>query len=211
MPSPSLAETLYDKILELLLDGSLQPGTLINRREFASEYQVSVTPVTEAFTRLEYDGFLETLPRKGTQVRLVTKESVVDNFILRDAVEAKAARMYYGEPIRSSLPSLLDFARQVNDAPDDHLQDWKTEINFHHRLVELANCRPLIETYERTMHLSMFYGMNQYIPENLKSSRDDHIALVRNLAAAESAENAESIIRKHVWYGKQYLIEGKRL
>ena len=207
MPS-LLAEKLHRLLLQDFSSGKLPPGLIINRRQIAADYNVSVTPVLEAMTMLEIEGFLETLPRKGTQIKPITQQNITGNFLLRDAVESKAARIYFGTKIRKSLDHLLEFAENVNSASEDNLNDWKLEIAFHHELVALADCPVLIETYDRIMRLYLFHGMNQLIPENFKIPRDDHVLLINNLLNAESANTAEKIIRDHVWYGKTYLLEG---
>jgi GntR family transcriptional regulator, rspAB operon transcriptional repressor len=207
MPS-ALGEKLYKLLLQDFLSGKLPPGLIINRRKIAADYNVSVTPVLEAVTMLELEGFLETIPRKGTQIKPITQQNITGNFILRDAVESKAARIYFGETIEKNLDHLLEFAERVNSASEDNLDDWKLEITFHHELVALAGYPVLTGTYDRIMQLYLFHGMNQLIPKNSKTPRDDHVLLINNLLNAESANTAEKIIRDHVWYGKTYLLKG---
>lgn len=207
MPS-ALAEKLHGLLLQDLSSGKLPPGLIINRRQIAAEYNVSVTPVLEAMTMLEFEGFLEILPRKGTQIKLITQQTITGNFILRDAVEAKAARVYFGKKLAKKFDFLMDFAEKVNSAPEENLKDWELEIAFHHELVSLAGYQSLTDTYDRIMRLYLFHGMNQLIPGYLKTPRDDHVQLIKNLLNAESAEKAEKFIRDHVWYGKTYLLTG---
>lgn len=206
MPS-LLAEKLHARLLQDLSSGKLPPGLIINRRQIAADYNVSVTPVLEVITMLELEGFLETIPRKGTQIKLITQQNITGNFILRDAIESKAARIYFGKMIKSKLDYFLEFAEKVNSASEDNLDDWKIEIAFHHELVSLAGYPILTAAYDRIMRLHLFHGMNQLIPEYLKTPRDDHVKLIKNLLNAESANEAEQFVRDHVWYGKTYLLE----
>lgn len=206
-----LAESLYQNLLEDLLKGTLQPGTLLNRRQLASNYGVSLSPVTETITRLEMEGFVETIPRKGTQIRTVTRERIRDTFILRDAIETKSARLYWGEPLKEHADELMEMAGEVDNAPEDLLRDWKTEIAFHQRLIELSGSLLLAETFARVVKLNLFYGMNQIIPIDLQKKRDNHIRLVSNLLDAESSDTAETLIRNHVWYGKHYLLDSPQI
>jgi len=205
----SLASEIYEKILGMLLAGELLPGQIINRRQTAADFQVSVAPVLEAMVLLEHDGLLETIPRKGTQVRLIREEDVIGQFMLRDALESKAARLYCGGSLQERLEELLPFAERVDRAPADHLEDWKTEILFHRELVSLAGIPALTDAYDRAMKLNLFYSMARIIPARLAASRDNHVALLERLAGADSPEEAEGIIRKHVWYGKESLVKDR--
>ncbi|OQY33481.1 MAG: hypothetical protein B6241_07925 [Spirochaetaceae bacterium 4572_59] len=203
----TLSSDIYRKIMDLLLSGELLPGQNINRRQIASDFDVSVAPVLEAMVRLEHEGLLETIPRKGSQVRLIREEDVLGQFILRDALESKAARIYYGDILKEKMNGLEPFARLVDQAPSDQLEDWRTEIIFHRELVSLAGIPALTEAFDRTMKLNLFYAMARIIPVHLASERDNHVDLLKRLVEAPHADRAEEIIRSHVWYGKESILK----
>ena len=206
MPS-DLARQIYDNLLESLYTGAIKPGDLINRREIARSCSVSVTPVLEALTRLEMEGFLETLPRRGTRIRPITVQLLCDSFMLRDALEVKAARLYYRSIVGETEQELLEEAESVDSAAAENFDDWKVEIDFHRRLVTLAESAALLNAYSQHMHLFLFYGMRKIIPVTRQIPRDNHARLIRELAACGSADEAGGIIRAHVWYGKEYILE----
>ena len=146
-----LSRGVYNKILEKLLAGELHPGQIINRRQIASDFGVSVAPVLEAMLLLEHEGLLETIPRKGTQVRLIRQEDVLGQFMMRDALESKAARLYWNRTLPEAFEDLLDFARQVDQATEDLLEDWRQEILFHKELVSLAGVPALTAAFDQIM------------------------------------------------------------
>ena len=205
----ALSEDIYKKIMNMLLSGELLPGQIINRRQIASDFNVSVAPVLEAMLLLEHEGLLETIPRKGTQVRLIREEDVRGQFVLRDALESKAARIYFGSILKESLTELEPFARQVDQAPSDNLEDWKTEILFHRELVSLAGIPALTAAFDHTMKVNLFYAMARIIPAHLTTERDNHVELLQRLIEVESADRAESVIRDHVWYGKEAILNSE--
>ena len=108
------------------------------------------------------------------------REDVRGQFVLRDALESKAARIYWGEILIEKSEELLAFARRVDQAPSDHLEDWKTEILFHRELVSLAGVPVLTEAFDRTMRLNLFYAMARIIPVHLATERDNHVILLQN-------------------------------
>jgi len=73
----SLSKEVYQEILSRLMDNRLVPGNILNRRKVAKELGVSVAPVLEALKQLEMEGFLESIPRKGT---IVKPTSIADIF-----------------------------------------------------------------------------------------------------------------------------------
>ena len=207
----SLANEIHEKILNMLLQGELIPGQIINRRQMAADFNVSVAPVLEAMVLLEHEGLLETIPRKGTQVRLIREHDVLGQFMLRDALESKAARLYWGKPLADKIRKLHSFAMMVDQAPEENLEDWKTEILFHRELVSLADVPALVEAYDRTMKLNLFYAMARIIPVHEKTGRDNHEMLLEQLIASESPDRAEALIRNHVWYGKKSILGDTKL
>ena len=73
-----LSGEVYEALLARLMSGELLPGQLINRRDVAAQLGTSTAPVLEAMKQLEFDGYLETLPRKGTQVRIISEERLLE-------------------------------------------------------------------------------------------------------------------------------------
>ena len=142
-----------------MLAGTLHPGQIINRRQIANDFGVSVAPVLEAMLLLEHEGLLETIPRKGTQVRLIRPEDILGQFMIRDAIESKAARLYWNRTLPDTYDDMIDFARQVDTATEDLLEDWRLEILFHKELVSLAGIPALTKAFDKTMKLSLFFTM----------------------------------------------------
>jgi GntR family transcriptional regulator, rspAB operon transcriptional repressor len=197
----SLKEKAYIALLDRLLKNSLYPGQLINRRSIAQELNISVAPVLEAMLQLETEGFLEALPRKGTRVRLVRLDDVRGHLIVREAIECEAARLYCGNQVRSHQQELEDLATQVDQSYGSGLENWENEIHFHQRLVELSDCRALLEEFKRVMRLGFFYQMHVVFTVEEDKNRSLHQPLVKDLCT-DDPDEAERIIRTHMRTGK---------
>jgi DNA-binding GntR family transcriptional regulator len=81
---------VYRKVRQDLIDGSIDPGSLLLETALGSRYGVSRTPVREALNRLEQDGLLERVPR-GYRVPVITAEDILELYEARIALEAAAA------------------------------------------------------------------------------------------------------------------------
>src|SRR4051812_40425502 len=113
MSSSSLASRVYEEILKRLLSGELAPGQIFNRRQTAAELGVSVAPVLEAMLELEAEGLIESLPRKGTRVRVLTLDDLQGQLVVREALECQAARLYCGRPVQRESKRLLRLAEEI--------------------------------------------------------------------------------------------------
>src|SRR5688572_24940589 len=87
----SLAAEAYSVVRERILRGEIGLGQVISRRKLAAELSMSFLPVSEALLRLEFEGLLESRPRAGTRVRIPSPEDVKGHFVVREALEVRAA------------------------------------------------------------------------------------------------------------------------
>ena len=193
-----LSEKVYDWLLGRLMSRKLRPGDRLNRRHVAHEVGVSLSPTLEAMVRLEWEGFLETTPRMGTQVRQVEPAWVLGKFLLREAIETQAARLYCGRPVIGAKEQLLRLARKVDRSDPRKIENWRAEIAFHSALVGLAGCPVLLEEFRRLMRHSLFYAVNQLMPPPAeKRVPDAHEQLLGSLQTSDPKE-ADRAIRAHM-------------
>lgn len=200
-----LAGQAYRAVLERLMSGQLPPGTMLDRRSVAEELGMSVAPVLEAMLQLEADGFLEALPRRGTRVKLVDREAVRGQLIVREALECQAARFYCGGPVRSAYPALLPLAEKLDRGTERQADAWHREVEFHGGLVALARCPALDDAFSRVMRQGLFYSVIALnpAPDALRSS---HVKLLDKLRQA-NPDAAENALREHLRSGKEHILE----
>ncbi len=200
----SLSKQVYEKLIEQIFNNQLIPGELINRREIASKLGVSVAPTLEAMLQLEVEGFLETIPRKGTRIRVITDEDLRGQVILRQALECQAARLYSGRAIIENKTRLLILAQEVDNSIVGTRENWQSEIIFHRALVELANCQALFREFNKVMRLNLFFSANKTTTINFNTRFDQivksHSELVSSLQT-EDSDRAEKLLREHLTSG----------
>lgn len=87
----ALRDQVYDRILELLLEGDMEPGTRLSSDNLAKELQVSPTPVREAMVHLERTGLVTREARKGYRVAPpLSRRQLVELFEARLMLELAA-------------------------------------------------------------------------------------------------------------------------
>jgi DNA-binding GntR family transcriptional regulator len=203
MADGSLSNRVYDEILSRILGGRMKPGDVFNRRQVAAELRVSVAPVLEAMLELEAEGLIESLPRRGTRVRMPSAEDVWGQLMVREAIECQAARLYHGEPVSRHGVRLTRFAAALDNLDARSVPYVREEIRFHHYLVSLANCPPLTAAFERVVKLGLLHAANT-LEADASQPRPDHGALVEALMSA-TPDAAESVVRAHVRAGNSRL------
>src|SRR5207244_3099222 len=110
----SLAAEAYAFVKQRILRGDLAMGQVISRRKIAAELGMSFLPVSEALLRLEFEGLLESRPRAGTRVRIPSREDVRGHYIVREALEVQAAKLFAVVAAPDDRTELLKLAARVD-------------------------------------------------------------------------------------------------
>lgn len=97
-------------IIERLIVGEIEPGSQVNESQLTEELGVSRTPLREALLKLAFEGFLDTVPGKGFQVRPLTARELRELFTVGVTLETMALRQAGGV-----TPEQLDELREITD------------------------------------------------------------------------------------------------
>lgn len=89
----SLPEKVYDYLREGIIEGDLPPGMRLLEREISERLGVSRIPIREALPQLEAEGFVQTMPRRGSIVTQLSLRDVDELFDVRASLEVLAARL----------------------------------------------------------------------------------------------------------------------
>lgn len=89
----SLSAKIYEELRERIIEGIVPAGERIRERELAEEFNVSRIPIREAMPRLESEGFVRIVPRKGAVVTEMTLTDVEELFAVRSSLEVLTARL----------------------------------------------------------------------------------------------------------------------
>jgi len=151
--SASLAGEAYLVLRERILRGELQIGKVISRRKLAGELGMSLLPVSEALMRLEFEGLLESRPRAGTRVRIPTNEDVRGHYVVREALEVEAAKLFAERATPQEHAELQRLAARVDSlstqTDGNRFLYLSLHEKLHRRIAECTRCQPLCDAIEK--------------------------------------------------------------
>lgn len=203
-----LSSKIKDRILQLILEGDLQPGDRLVETRIARELGVSQSPVREAIRDLAGVGFVEIEPYRGARVRRFTRDEFLDDMEIRGELEAIAAHRAASridESQIASLKVLIDEMHAMAEAGDAHGQAMKN-TEFHRTVVIAAGSDALIrawtvlEPFARTYMTAMVPGTD------LVWLGDRHSTIVAALEGGD-ADLAASVMRAHATEARELLVE----
>lgn len=107
-PKASLVDNAYAALKSAILDNTFPPGYQAAEIDVAAQLGMSRTPVHEAVIRLQEEGLVELLPRKGVLVREISAGDIREIYELTIALEGMAAEVLALQPLSTTKKSILD-------------------------------------------------------------------------------------------------------
>jgi len=144
----SLKDRVYQNIKYQIIIGTLKPGTRLPEEELSKIMNISRAPIREAFNRLEKEGFVTIIPRKGAAVSKITARSIEDIFEIRESLESLAVKKSIGkisieelEKVGESFKKFIDKSTNTENC----IQYLALDKKFHDLLSQNCGNKKLIE------------------------------------------------------------------
>ena len=202
-----LRELVLEAIREAIKNGTLQPRERLMEIQLADDLGVSRTPVREALRKLEQEGFIVMVPRKGAYVSDLSMKDVADVFEIRAALDGLAgglaAERITEEELELMERMLVEKGEAINQNDIDKLVEADTR--FHEAMYMasrnerlsniISNLREQIQRFRLTS-LSVPGRREDSLKEHrqiLEAIQARDIQLARQLAQ-EHIENAETVL-----------------
>lgn len=194
-----VAMRIYDGDTDLRLD----------ERALAAELGISRTPVREALVRLEQDGLVRTVPRRGVYVVRKTKREIVDTIIASAALEGMAARL---ASERASDDALDRFRAQCPGSAEEasrmSLEAYsEMNLSFHQRVLELSDCPTIMQLVSSLqVHMRAIRDRTMGDTDRMAQSIAEHCEMVHALVRRDAAR-AEALVRDHALHLARHVEE----
>jgi DNA-binding GntR family transcriptional regulator len=192
--------TLKKAITEM--DIYSHPGEIrLDERRLSQDLAISRTPVREAITILEQEGFVRSTPRRGIFVVRKTKAEVLEMIAVWAALESLSARLATKNASDADLAALKDmFSEFKDEKPADHLSEYsEANIAFHQTIIRLGGCK-LIADITENLFIHMRAIRKVTIGQDNRAERSivDHMNIIDALVARD-ADRAEQLVREHTF------------
>lgn len=184
-----LAMDAYDPDADLRLD----------EKFLAAELGVSRTPVREALARLEAEGLVEVLPRRGVRVVRKQKGEIVEMIIAWAALESMAARLICERASDEEVASLRELMESIDvGGLRSHLDEYSAaNLLFHQRIIELSHSQVIANLADGLMvHVRAIRRRTIGEADRPERSVVDHMQIIEALQARD-ADRAERLVREH--------------
>lgn len=221
------SEAVYQKLKEQILHLNLPPGSAISEIDTAARYEISRTPVRDAFKMLESEGLLEIRPHIGTFVSLIDLNMISDILYMREVLEQSVLKDLAASCDKSQeflVRLLLKKQKELlesNLPPEELSRAFIISDNeFHNTLYELAGkknvmyfFRSINSQYERFRtflnlcgkeELYRLYSDHEHIWDYISSKDYEQLGVCISHHIYDGFNNSTEAVCQHPEYFKAF-------
>lgn len=196
----SAGSRAYEWIVTAILAGDFAEGEFLDEGSLAQSVGASRTPVREALQRLQAERFVELVPRRGAQVRVITAREMEEVYQARFIVESHAIRDVCARRLGAPAAA-AEIVAQMEEA--GRARDWnrsaQLDQRLHSAIVHHHGNEVLAEMYDalRPRQVRLAVRTVTTAPERLDTISREHRELVAALDAHD-ADRAVSVLATHL-------------
>ena len=154
-----LRDVVFNTLRQAILRGELKPGERLMEIQLANKLGVSRTPIREAIRKLELEGLVLMIPRKGAEVAEITEKSLKDVLEIRRALEDLAVRLACEKITKEEIKELKKAGDEFKKVlkSQDITEVAEADVRFHD-VIYMATDNPkliqLLNNFREQMYVS---------------------------------------------------------
>ncbi len=204
-----LRDVIFENLREAILDGRLKPGQRLMEIQLAEQMGVSRTPVRESIRKLELEGLVVMIPRKGAYVSNMSLKDVIEVLEIRASLEGLAAYLAAERITDEDLIKLEKIADDFSQSKDDY--DLETllrkDVEFHECIFKATNNKKLHQLitslWEQVYRFRFMYISDYESTVNI----DKEHRLILDALKSRDSELAKKYAKEHIEKAEQFMIE----
>lgn len=211
-PFPTIGEIVFDDLRRRILTAQYKPGRKLVEGEVARVFGVSRTPVREAFRKLDLEGLVQYLPRRGVVVRGVSVEEAVHVFVILEALQGIAARLAALRISPGDLARLHDLHGVLSEMyrRGEFSQAVRVHTRFNRLLFAASGNPPLARLLSQfDDYVAHTKTVSVRLPGRASAVRREHDAIVSAVAAG-NPRAAEAAALRHVRNARRAFLKAQR-
>ncbi len=208
-----LREVVCESLREAIRNGILKPGERIMEIQLAEELGVSRTPVREAIRKLELEGYVVMMPRRGTYVASMSIRDINEIFEIRTALESLsnglAADHITDEELEHLQRLLVIIGGYIKEGNMEKIVE--TDIEFHDTMYHAARNTRLVGIISNLSdQLTRFRTLSMSYPGRLEATLEEHRLIVEAIAQGDR-KAASKAAERHMENSEKTLLKAMEL
>ncbi|MBR4081630.1 MAG: GntR family transcriptional regulator [Clostridia bacterium] len=209
MESRPIREIAYDVLKHAIVSGEIPAGERIIETDYAERLHISRTPLREALRKLERDGLVEYVLRRGVVVRAFTIADVEEIYTIRNSLEMLTLPAIIE---RATDEHIADLRRRLAEMDELLQKDDVDAISplaraFHWALLSISNQNRILRVIESQDEYINRFSLMAIRQENHRyEAQEEHRRMV-DLIQARDLDGLRQLMRAHSDLSKQRCLE----
>lgn len=195
-----LRDVVFNTLRQAILKGELAPGERLMEIQLAERLGVSRTPIREAIRKLELEGLVLMIPRKGAEVAKISEKSLRDVLEVRRSLEELAIELACQRMTEEGIEELEEVQAEFRDAviKGDAMEIAETDEAYHDIIYKGTNNDRLVQILNNLREQMYRYRL-EYIKDEDKRQvllfeHDNILKAIRQ----RKVEEAKTAMREHI-------------
>lgn len=204
------SEEVYQLLRDKLIKLEFRPGHLLSENDLVARFNLSRTPVRYALSKMERDGLVEIVPRKGAFIKFLSMKDVKEIFQIRMSLEGTVVGLTSNNLDLKGLKKFEDFyLKALTDANKNLEEISSIGIEFHNFFVISAGNQriaKILEDLKVQLSICRIFFLNQSSdvkPSRAIESIREHLSIIDALEKGDGAL-AETRMRQHLSNAESY-------
>ena len=208
-----LRDVVFNTLRQEILTGKLKPGERLMEIHLANKLGVSRTPIREAIRKLELEGLVIMIPRRGAEVAQISWKSLKDVLEVRRALDVLAIELACERMTQEELESLYHACESFEEATKtkDTRKIAEADVAFHDMIVASTGNKRLVQLVNNLSE-QMYRYRFEYIKDSNQHQMlvQEHKEMYQHIKSADKVA-AASVVRKHIDNQEEAIIKQLQL
>ncbi len=203
--SKPIREIAYETLKHAIITGQIPAGSRIVETEYADKLHISRTPLREALRKLERDGLVEYILRRGVVVRAFTIADVEEIYTIRNALEMITLPAIIENATPEDIQSMREKLHQMDVFISKNDIDGLSPLarSFHDQLTSISGLNRILRVIQsQDEYIRRFSAMSIARETRRKSAHEEHYKLIEYVEQKD-LENFTQLMKKHIERSKE--------
>ena len=203
--SRPIREIAYDVLKKAIITGEIPAGERIVETDYADRLHISRTPLREALRKLERDGLVEYVMRRGVVVRAFTIEDIEQIYTIRNALEMLTLPAIVNHATPADIASLREKLAQMDILQEQ--EDFEAlsllARAFHSELTAISGQKRILRVIEgQDEYIRRFSAMSIKHENRRESAHQEHYKLVEYVEQ-KKLDEFTALMKAHIERSKE--------
>lgn len=195
-----LNEKVYQLLKDMIINGELSPGIRLQEDFLVEKIGTSKTPIKMALAKLENEGLILRVPRRGTYVTEINQEAARNVYLVREMLEALAARLSASNLTEEEMGYLRNLLLKMEDKLEQNkYRDFVTLDEEFHKIIIASAKHDLLSKILSDLFniIKMFKLRSASLSGRTRKAFQEHKKLLSALERRDP-NDSENAMREHI-------------